>query len=563
MRLVAEAGEELGGEGMVDDGRLHGRHDCRPWIAPTLACATSTTRSCGPRRRTPTSSPCARRPTDLGVAAVCVSPSRLPLPDGARSAPGSRVAAVCGFPSGAHHAGRQGGRGGGRRRRRRRPRSTWSSTSGGPRPATGPPSRRSCRSCGRRSPPLVLLKVIIESALLDTIGIVAASAGVRRAADAGADFVKTSTGFHPAGGATVDAVSLHGRHGRAPARGEGVGRHPDGRRRARHGRRRRHSARLLGARGHPRRAAVACDATCHATTPTPPSRSGGAEGAAPRPPRRRRSAPPPSSSSPRRTGYDGLPTTDPDELAAWFTAGADRGDLVLYLEGFAHTVGVMQTREALERVAAECATDLADDGVVYAEVRFAPELHLEAGLTLDEVVESVLAGFRAGSAGRPITIGLLLSAPCARRRTRPTSPTSSCATATPASSGSTSPGASRAHPPTRHLDAFRHIAEANHHITIHAGEAFGLPSIWEALQLCGAERLGHGVRIVDDIEIGPDGKVVLGPAGHLRAGPAHAAGDVPDLERATPAQRRQPRRAPDRPPEAPAVPGDGQHRQPD
>src|SRR5262245_9720429 len=211
----------------------------------------------------------------------------------------------------------------------------------------------------------------------------------------------------------------------------------------------------------------------------------------------------------REYGYDHLPTTDLDELSSWFHRGAKRNDLVLYLETFAHTVGVMQTRDALERVAAECATDLADDGVVYAEVRFAPELHLEKGLTLDEVVEAVLAGFRAGSAGRPIPMGLLLSA----MRTAANSTDIADLVLRHRDAGVVGfdiAGSEEGHPPTRHLDAFRHIAEANSHITIHAGEAFGLPSIWEALQICGAERLGHGVRIVDDIEIGPDGKVVLG-----------------------------------------------------
>src|SRR5262245_64234618 len=105
----------------------------------------------------------------------------------------------------------------------------------------------------------------------------------------------------------------------------------------------------------------------------------------------------------RDAGHE-LPTTDPDELARWFTQGAYRHDLDLYLETFQHTVGVMQSKEALTRTAAECAEDLADDGVVYAEVRFAPELHIEGGLTLDEVVEAVQAGFQAGSGGR-IVVG--------------------------------------------------------------------------------------------------------------------------------------------------------------
>ncbi len=109
-------------------------------------------------------------------------------------------------------------------------------------------------------------------------------------------------------------------------------------------------------------------------------------------------------------GYAGLPTTDAAELQRAFTAGASRGSLELYLEGFAHTVGVLQTPEALERVAAECAEDLAADGVVYAEVRFAPELHTESGMSLDDVMEAVLAGFRRGSKDRGIKVGCLVTA---------------------------------------------------------------------------------------------------------------------------------------------------------
>src|SRR5437016_4983385 len=109
-------------------------------------------------------------------------------------------------------------------------------------------------------------------------------------------------------------------------------------------------------------------------------------------------------------GYTKLPTTDEGDLREWFKRGANRHDLTLYLETFAHTVGVMQTKDALERVAAECGEDLAADGVVYAEVRFAPELHLGQGLSLDQVVEAVLEGFRRGSSGRRITVYALLTA---------------------------------------------------------------------------------------------------------------------------------------------------------
>jgi adenosine deaminase len=197
-------------------------------------------------------------------------------------------------------------------------------------------------------------------------------------------------------------------------------------------------------------------------------------------------------------GVTGLPTTDPEELGEWFRRGADRGSLELYLEGFAHTVAVMQTREQLLRVAAECAEDLASDGVVYAEVRFAPELHIEQGLSLDDVVEAVLEGFRQGSAGRGITIGTLVTA----MRTAARSPEIAALAVRWREHGVVGfdiAGAETGYPPTRHLDAFDYIRQENFHLTIHAGESFGLPSIWEALQFCGAERLGHGVRIVDDI----------------------------------------------------------------
>ncbi len=207
-------------------------------------------------------------------------------------------------------------------------------------------------------------------------------------------------------------------------------------------------------------------------------------------------------------GYRGLPTTDPTDLAAWFHRGAKRNDLVLYLETFAHTVGVMQHREAIERVAAECAADLAADGVVYAEVRFAPELHIEAGLTLDEVIGAVLDGFARGSAGTDLRIYAI----CSAMRTAARSLEIAEAAVRWRDAGVVGfdiAGAEAGYPPTRHLDAFQFVARENFHATIHAGEAFGLPSIWEAVQWCGAERLGHGVRIVDDIT-GEPGQERLG-----------------------------------------------------
>jgi adenosine deaminase len=209
------------------------------------------------------------------------------------------------------------------------------------------------------------------------------------------------------------------------------------------------------------------------------------------------------------TGYRDLPSHDPVDLAKILTAGASRGHLNLYLDAFRHTVGVMQTPEALYRVAQECAEDLAADGIVYAEVRFAPELHTERGLGLDEIVTAVLDGFRAGSVKRPIVVYALLTAMrtaarsmqiaelAVRHRDRGVV-------------GFDIAGAEAGWPPSRHLDAFQYIHRENFHITIHAGEGFGLPSIWEAVQYCGTERLGHGVRLIDDIEIDADGAVSLG-----------------------------------------------------
>jgi adenosine deaminase len=210
----------------------------------------------------------------------------------------------------------------------------------------------------------------------------------------------------------------------------------------------------------------------------------------------------------REYGYDDLPTTDVDELAHWFNRGAKRNDLVLYLETFAHTVGVMQHRDAIERVAFECAQDLAADGVVYAEVRMAPELCTEAGLSLDEVMQAILDGFAAGSAGTDLTIYAIATAMRTAARSLEIAELA-VRWRDAGVVGFDIAGAEAGFPPTRHLDAFQYVMRENFHTTIHAGEAFGLPSIWEAVQWCGAERLGHGVRIVDDIS-GPAGSEQLG-----------------------------------------------------
>ncbi|MEU3252705.1 adenosine deaminase [Streptomyces sp. NPDC006997] len=214
------------------------------------------------------------------------------------------------------------------------------------------------------------------------------------------------------------------------------------------------------------------------------------------------------------TGYTRLPETDPEKLGVWFREAADSGSLERYLETFSHTVGVMQTREALVRVAAECAEDLAADGVVYAEVRYAPEQHLEAGLTLEQVVEAVNEGFREGERraqanGDRIRVGALLTAMRHAARALEIAELANRYRDLGVV-GFDIAGAEAGYPPTRHLDAFEYLKRENNHFTIHAGEAFGLPSIWQALQWCGADRLGHGVRIIDDIEVQDDGTVTLG-----------------------------------------------------
>ena len=213
------------------------------------------------------------------------------------------------------------------------------------------------------------------------------------------------------------------------------------------------------------------------------------------------------------TGYAGLPTQDPAELATWMTRGADRKDLVLYLDTFAHTTGVMQTADALYRVAVECAEDLLADGVVYAEVRFAPELHTERGLSMDDVLEAVTSGFADASKDTALTIRTICSA---MRHERNSLEVSQLAVRWRDRGviGFDIAGPEKGFPPDDHVLAFQYAQRENFHFTIHAGEAYGPPSIWKALQWCGAERLGHGVRIVDDITVDEDGNAELGRLAH-------------------------------------------------
>jgi len=205
-------------------------------------------------------------------------------------------------------------------------------------------------------------------------------------------------------------------------------------------------------------------------------------------------------------GYSQLPTHEPEELATWFHRGAQRGSLPLFLEGFRHTCGVMQTRAALERVAFEFIEDMYHDGVVYAEVRFAPCFHRERGLTDDAIVSAVLDGLRRGEAQYGVKWGLII---CAMRHR-----TDSLEAAEIAVNfrhhgvvGFDLAGEEAGYPPKKHVEAFQTIQQANFFSTLHAGEAFGVASIWQALQLCGAHRLGHATRLTDDMTL-VDGRIV-------------------------------------------------------
>ncbi len=204
--------------------------------------------------------------------------------------------------------------------------------------------------------------------------------------------------------------------------------------------------------------------------------------------------------------YSKLPTSDEKELAEWFHQGANKGNLIEYLQGFEHTCGLMQTKEALERVAYEMMEDMKNDGVVYIETRFAPILHLEQGLHYDDVVNAVLTGLERGKKDFGVGYGLIL---CGMRNMKRSLEIAELAVnyRNKGVVGFDLAGEEGGYPPKDHLDAFQFIQRENFNITIHAGEAFGKESIWQAIQYCGAHRIGHATRLLEDVVLNQDGEV--------------------------------------------------------
>jgi adenosine deaminase len=208
----------------------------------------------------------------------------------------------------------------------------------------------------------------------------------------------------------------------------------------------------------------------------------------------------------RDAKYSGLPTQDAQALAQWFHQGANKGSLAKYLEGFAHTIAVMQTEEALERVAYEQAEDLSKDGVIYFETRFAPVFHTQKGLSHQQVLSSVLKGLERGQKDFGVLSGVIV---CAMRNMDVSLEMAELAVdfRDRGVVGFDLAGEEGGHPPKKHVDAFHYIQRQNFNITIHAGEGYGKESIWQAIQYCGAHRIGHGTRLIDDIAV-VDGRAV-------------------------------------------------------
>jgi adenosine deaminase len=210
-----------------------------------------------------------------------------------------------------------------------------------------------------------------------------------------------------------------------------------------------------------------------------------------------------------------LPHTDPVALQAWFTAGAAAKDLLQYLATFEHTLAVMQTESQIERVAYECACDLAADGVVYAEVRFAPELHQQRGLSLEAVTNAVTSGFRRAErdagGGRSIVVNAILCAMRTEQRSMEIVQLVDRMRATDAKVVAFDlAGAETGWPPSLHADALAFARRRHLNVTIHASEPPDLELIDDAI-VHGAHRIGHGVRLQRDVTRHDDGSLQLGP----------------------------------------------------
>ncbi|HOI30900.1 MAG TPA: adenosine deaminase [Melioribacteraceae bacterium] len=205
--------------------------------------------------------------------------------------------------------------------------------------------------------------------------------------------------------------------------------------------------------------------------------------------------------------YTKLPTTDPGELAEWFHRGANKGNLVEYLQGFEHTCAVMQTKDSLTRVAYEMMEDMKSDGVCYVETRFAPVFHTSKGLYHEDIIQAVLEGLEKGKKDFGVGFGLIL---CGMRNMKNTLEIAELAVdfRNQGVVGFDLAGEEGGYPPKKHLDAFQYIKQKNFNITIHAGEAFGKDSIWQAIQLCGALRIGHATRLIEDMAFDKDGNIV-------------------------------------------------------
>ena len=205
--------------------------------------------------------------------------------------------------------------------------------------------------------------------------------------------------------------------------------------------------------------------------------------------------------------YKKLPTEDPSELAVWFHRGANKGNLTEYLQGFEHTCAVMQTKTGLKRVAYEMIEDMKNDGICYVETRFAPVFHTSMGLYHEDIVNAVLTGLEKGKKDFGVGYGLIL---CGMRNMKDTLDIAELSVNFRERGvvGFDLAGEEGGYPPKNHIESFHFIQRENFNITIHAGEGFGKESIWQAIQWCGAHRIGHATHLKDDFNLDSEGNVI-------------------------------------------------------